>query len=69
MAWPFNLHLLTVKCCSDHILVPLNLLVFALETAITTLTCVVDVGAWTGYTALQRNDLYALYVPYLIVGE
>ncbi|EXJ90611.1 hypothetical protein A1O1_03714, partial [Capronia coronata CBS 617.96] len=51
----------------DHILVPLNLLLFAAETAVTTLTCVVDVGAWEGYTVLQRNDLYALYVPYLVV--
>ncbi|EXJ81071.1 hypothetical protein A1O3_07359 [Capronia epimyces CBS 606.96] len=52
----------------DHILVPLHLLVFAVETALTTLTCVVDVRAWEGYTAPQRNDLYALYVPYLVVA-
>ncbi|KAJ4532449.1 hypothetical protein HRR80_001514 [Exophiala dermatitidis] len=53
----------------DHILVPLHLLLFALETAITTLTCVVDVAAWEGYTAIQRKDLYGLYVPYLVIGK
>ncbi|KAL2415535.1 hypothetical protein ABEF95_001661 [Exophiala dermatitidis] len=52
----------------DHILVPLHLLLFALETAITTLTCVVDVAAWEGYTAVQRKDLYGLYMPYLVVA-
>ncbi|KAJ4615698.1 hypothetical protein HRR88_007640 [Exophiala dermatitidis] len=52
----------------DHILVPLHLLLFALETAITTLTCVVDVAAWEGYTAIQRKDLYGLYVPYLVIA-
>jgi hypothetical protein len=54
---------------SDHPLVPLNLLLFALETAVTTLTCVVEMSSWPGYTAAQRADLYALYVPYLVVGE
>ena len=54
---------------ADRPLLALNLLIFALETAITTLTCVVEVASWDGYTAGQKGDLYSLYVPYLVVGE
>ncbi len=50
-------------------MVPLNLLIFALETAVTTLTCVVEMGSWDGYTAEQMNGLYALYLPYLALGK
>ncbi|KAK5467213.1 hypothetical protein LTS15_000185 [Exophiala xenobiotica] len=55
---------------NDHILVPLNLLIFALETAVTTLTCVVEMGSWTtyGYTTKEMNGLYALYLPYLALA-
>ncbi|KAI1627873.1 transmembrane protein 6/97 [Exophiala viscosa] len=53
---------------NDHPLLALNLLIFALETAITTLTCVVEVASWDGYTAGQKGDLYSLYVPYLVVA-
>ncbi|OAP59877.1 hypothetical protein AYL99_04879 [Fonsecaea erecta] len=52
----------------DHPLVPLHLLIFALEVAVTTLTCVVDISAWEGYTSAQKSDLYGLYVPYLVLA-
>ncbi|KAK5052651.1 hypothetical protein LTR84_002516 [Exophiala bonariae] len=52
----------------DHPLVPLNLLIFALETAVTTLTCLVDTADWAGYSASQRQGIYSLYLPYLILA-
>ncbi|KEF59667.1 uncharacterized protein A1O9_04513 [Exophiala aquamarina CBS 119918] len=51
-----------------HPLIGLNLLVFALETAVTTLTCVVDTAEWAAYSRKQRNDIYSLYVPYLVLA-
>lgn len=53
---------------TDHPLVPLNLLIFSLEVAITTLTCVADISSWKTYTNGQKNDLYGLYVPYLVLA-
>ncbi|KIX93579.1 uncharacterized protein Z520_10757 [Fonsecaea multimorphosa CBS 102226] len=53
---------------NDHPLVPLHLLIFSLEVAVTTLTCVVDISAWAGYTSAQKSDLYGLYVPYLVLA-
>ncbi|KIW19602.1 hypothetical protein PV08_00175 [Exophiala spinifera] len=49
----------------DHVMLPLHLLLFGVETGITTLTCIADMGSWTGYTTKQKNDLYGLYVPYI----
>lgn len=54
---------------TDHAMLPLHLLLFAMETGITTLTCIADMGSWTGYTTKQRNDLYGLYVPYIALGK
>ncbi|QIX00603.1 hypothetical protein AMS68_006120 [Peltaster fructicola] len=47
--------------------VPLHLLVFALETALTTATCVADYLSWTGYTTAQKVEIGKLYVPYLVL--
>lgn len=55
--------------CSDDPKVPLHLLVFALETAVTTATCVADYLSWTGYTTAQKIEIGKLYVPYLILGK
>jgi hypothetical protein len=52
----------------DHPLLPLNLLVFSLEVAVTTLTCVADISSWETHTNAQKNDLYGVYVPYLVLG-
>jgi hypothetical protein len=53
----------------DHVMVPLNLLIFGLQVAITTATCVADVAGWQDYTSKQRADLYGLYLPYLVLGK
>jgi EXPERA (EXPanded EBP superfamily) len=49
-------------------LLPLHLLVFALETGITTLTCLVEMLSWEGYTKEEVGRLSTLYGPYLGFG-
>jgi len=53
---------------TDDPKVPLHLLVFAIHTAITTLTCIADYLSWPGYTDKQKLSLGQLYVPYLGLG-
>jgi len=53
----------------DDPLVPLQLLVFALETAVTTLTCTLEMLSWEGYSPEEQTRLCALYVPYLVLGK
>lgn len=52
----------------DDILVPLHLLIWACETALTTLTCVVEAMSWDGLTGQEKAALAQLYVPYLLLG-
>lgn len=51
----------------EHPLVPLHLLVFAVQTAVTTLTCLVEVFSW-GYSRAAEAKLCSLYMPYLILA-
>ena len=53
----------------DDALVPLHLLVWACETALTTLTCVVEAMSWDGFSGQEKMALAQLYVPYLLLGE
>lgn len=46
---------------------PLNLLVFASQVQITTLTCVVDIFGWD-VPAQDKKALYQIYLPYLAFG-
>ena len=48
---------------------PLWLLLWSVETALTTGVCIVDVGWWEGYTGEERRGLYGVYGPYLGIGE
>ena len=50
---------------ADHPLVPLHLLVWSVETAISTLTCVVEAMSWEDFTGQEKVALAQLYVPYL----
>lgn len=52
---------------TDDPKVPLHLLVFAFETALTTATCVADYLSWTGYSTAQKIEIGKLYVPYLML--
>ena len=53
----------------EDALVPLNLLVWACETAVTTLTCVVEAMSWEWFTGQEKVALAQLYVPYLLLGK
>ena len=53
----------------DDVLIPLHLLVWACETAVTTLTCIVEAMSWAGFSGHERTALAQLYVPYLLLGE
>ncbi|RMZ85303.1 hypothetical protein DV738_g112, partial [Chaetothyriales sp. CBS 135597] len=46
-------------------MLPLQLLIFALETSLTTLTCLVEMLSWEGYTSEEVTRLTMLYGPYL----
>lgn len=50
-------------------LVPLHLLVWAVQTGVTTLTCLVEAMGWEGFTREERVGLAGLYAPYLALGE
>ncbi|RMZ00061.1 hypothetical protein D0860_08124 [Hortaea werneckii] len=45
--------------------VPAHLLVFAVQTALTTSTCIADYLSWSGYSNAEKIELGKLYVPYL----
>lgn len=50
---------------TDDPKVPLHLLVYAVQTAITTMTCIADFLSWSDYQDTQKLELAKLYVPYL----
>ena len=54
---------------SDDPLVPLHLLVYAIQTAVTTMTCIAEYLSWQGYSLEQKWALGQLYVPYLVLCE
>jgi EXPERA (EXPanded EBP superfamily) len=53
----------------DDPLVPLHLLIWSVETAMSTLTCTVETMSWEGFTKDERIALAQLYVPYLVLGK
>lgn len=52
----------------DH-KVPLVLFAYALQTVITTATCMYDFSQWEGVEAIAKWHLASLYGPYLLIGE
>ncbi|RMY70214.1 hypothetical protein D0863_05949 [Hortaea werneckii] len=48
--------------------VPAHLLVFAVQTALTTSTCIADYLSWSGYSNAEKIELGKLYVPYLALS-
>lgn len=43
----------------------MQLLVYAVQTAVTTATCIADYMTWSGFSDRQKVELCKLYVPYL----
>lgn len=54
-------------CVTDDPKIPIHLLVYAVQTAVTTATCIADYLSWTGFSNAQKIELGKLYVPYLAV--
>ena len=52
----------------DDPLVPLHLLIYAVQTALTTLTCIVDIVDWKNVPMQHKIELGKLYVPYLALS-
>jgi hypothetical protein len=49
--------------------VPLVLLVYAMETVVTTAACIAEYLSWKNITFQEKVDLMTLYGPYLAIGE
>lgn len=47
----------------------LNLLLFALQTNLTTAVCIVEYQSWPELSAAQKLALGGLYIPYFVFGE
>ena len=52
----------------DEGMTAVGLLVFGVQNSVTTLTCLVEMCGWDGYTGSERWRLGALYGPYLGVA-
>ena len=47
----------------------LRLLLFALQTALTTAVCIVEYSFWPELSAAEKSNLGKLYIPYFVFGE
>lgn len=45
--------------------VPIALLIYAVQTAVTTITCIADYMSWSDFSATEKLELGKLYMPYL----
>ena len=64
----FCSHLKT-HCNLDSPALHLNLLIFALQTTLTTAVCIVEYHSWPELTTGEKSNLGGLYIPYLVFGE
>ncbi|KIW06002.1 hypothetical protein, variant 1 [Verruconis gallopava] len=53
---------------TDAPLVPLHLLIYAVQTGVTTATCIAEALSWQGLSGSEKNALMGLYLPYLAVS-
>ena len=53
----------------DDVKIPIHLLIYATQTAMTTLTCIADYLSWTTVSSAEKLELGKLYVPYLALCE
>ena len=54
---------------ADDPKVPIQLLIYAVQTAVTTATCIADYLSWSGFSNTEKIELGKLYVPYLALCE
>jgi hypothetical protein len=60
---------LTARSNADDPMVPVHLLIYAMQTAITTSTCIADYLSWSNFSSSEKIELGKLYVPYLALCE
>lgn len=53
----------------DHPLIPVHLLIFAIQAFVTSLTCLIDVWSWPDRTTAEKTQITYLYGPYVALGE
>jgi len=58
-------HVSVLMTVLDDPRLPVHLLVYAVQTAVTTATCIADYMSWSDYLNSQKIELGKLYVPYL----
>lgn len=56
-------------CTTDDPKVPIHLLIYAVQTAITTATCIADYLSWSDFSVEEKVGLGQLYGPYLALCE
>lgn len=61
--------MLTGDDMSDSPKMPLVLLIYGMQTILTTATCIAEYLSWTEITFQEKIDLTMLYGPYLAIGE
>ncbi|OGM50611.1 integral membrane protein [Aspergillus bombycis] len=52
----------------DDPLVPMHLLVFGVQSFVTSSACLAEVWGWDDRTVAQKQDLTMLYAPYVMLG-
>ncbi|PYH48921.1 EXPERA domain-containing protein [Aspergillus saccharolyticus JOP 1030-1] len=52
----------------DNPLVPVNLLVFGVQSFLTSAICLVEVWSWTDRSVVQKQNITMLYGPYVALG-
>ncbi|KAL4892416.1 transmembrane protein 6/97 [Aspergillus ambiguus] len=52
----------------DHPLVPVHLLVFGVQSFVTSLACLAEVWSWDDRSTSQKQALTSLYAPYVALG-
>jgi hypothetical protein len=61
--------ILTARSNADDPKVPIHLVIYAMQTAITTSTCIADYLSWSNFSSSEKIELGKLYVPYLALCE
>jgi hypothetical protein len=54
---------------TDDPKVPIHLLIYSVQTALTTATCIAEYLSWSDYSNNEKIELGKLYVPYLALGK
>ncbi|KAF7195284.1 Sigma intracellular receptor 2 [Pseudocercospora fuligena] len=65
---PLSLYAVQALWSNTDPKIPIHLLIYAIQTAVTTATCIADYMSWGGHTSEQKLELGKLYVPYLMLS-